>query len=210
MQGDKISRKPIDKPKTSIFQLANEKACTILDTAFSFKFQFSSKNKTQYSVHKSTDWNYANKCVFGKSMSCYIILHILFRSPGLCVMWRWWRPWRRWTRTTTGRLACTSSLMIFGRYKYKNQGRTQGGGWGRGEEGLPSRFSYYAFFGNFYILKSHKIITSHPPTKIPRLIIVSAKKKYLLVFVLKSFKTDMSFICSYRTADILCTIYKLQ
>ena len=50
MQGDKISGKPIDKPKTSIFQLAKEKACTILDTAFSFKLQFLQKIKrgTQY------------------------------------------------------------------------------------------------------------------------------------------------------------------
>ena len=41
-------------------------------TAFTFKFQFSSKNRTRVSVQKSTEWLCSNNCFFGKILPEYL------------------------------------------------------------------------------------------------------------------------------------------
>ena len=72
------------------------------DTAFTFKFNFSSKNRTRSSVHKSTEWFCTNNCLFGKGMLYrYIYLKSMRRS---C-------PWGSCTIGTKSRGSAVTSFQ---------------------------------------------------------------------------------------------------
>ena len=55
-----------------------------------FKIQFYSKNKTRYSVHKSTEWNWVYKCFFGKGKYTKEVIKKLKLWLPFFINVQWW------------------------------------------------------------------------------------------------------------------------